>query len=182
MHLLPCRINWYPGSCDNYKSESLEIHVSCRQIDPKYRPSEARLFITGNKLLNFALTIRICSVNIKNLIPLFINADCNSDISTLHELQIFGIWYSEWTKVDNTWSFSVPAMLSEKLPCFLFNIYHGTNTRIMQGDETSTEKNASSQKWIQRIWTKCAWTCISNINRWRDFSYIDTVLHIIIFI
>ena len=43
MHLLPWWIRWYPGSCNNDKSESLEVHVSCRQIAPKYRPWDERL-------------------------------------------------------------------------------------------------------------------------------------------
>ena len=96
-------MSWYPGSCNNDKSESVEVHVSCRQIAPKYKPCDARLSITGNKLLNFALTLCIFNVSIKNSFWLFWNIDWTSDKSTYREWQKFVISCSESTKVDSTW-------------------------------------------------------------------------------
>ena len=34
-------MSWYPGSCNNDKSESVDVYVSCRQIAPKYKPCDA---------------------------------------------------------------------------------------------------------------------------------------------
>ena len=111
-------MSWYPGSCNNDKSESVDVHVSCRQIAPKYKPCDVRLSITGNKLLNFALTLCIFNVSIKNSFGLFWNIDWTSDKSTYREWQKFDISCSESTKVDSTWlrSFSVPAKLSQICP------------------------------------------------------------------
>ena len=49
VHLLPQRMCLYLGSCNNAKSESLEVHASCRQIAPKYRPCDVRLLMTEKK-------------------------------------------------------------------------------------------------------------------------------------
>ena len=73
VHLLPWWISWYPGNCNNDKLESLEVHVSCRQIAPKCRPWNARLSITGNIQLNFAVTLSIFNVRIENSYGLFWN-------------------------------------------------------------------------------------------------------------
>ena len=166
VHLLPWWINWYPGSCNNDKSESLEVDVSCRQISPKYRPWDARLSITRNRLSNFVLTLCIFDVSIRNSIWLFWNIDWISDISIYCEWQKFVICYFMF-RINKSWQHMVKiifrtSQVSIKMACTLFSNYHSTITHKRQSDnpgfitwicnwESKIHCHASQQ--IRRVWT-----------------------------
>ena len=80
--------------------ECLDNMLSCRQIAPKYRLWEARLSITGNRLLNFALTLNVY-LTLVWWIPLgyFVNIEWISDKSTYCEWQKFVISFQNQQKL-----------------------------------------------------------------------------------
>ena len=155
-------MSWYPGSCNNDKSESVDVHVSCRQIAPKYKPCDARLSITGNKLLNFALTLCIFNVSIKNSFGLFL--EYWLDFRQINIPRVAEIRYFMFG-INKSWQHMIKIIfctskVTINLPCSFFSVYHNTNylkgrmlTPVSQDKYTTSNIHCHASQQIRRVWT-----------------------------
>ena len=131
-------------SCNNDKSESLEVHIACRQIAPKYRSWDERLSITGNELSNLALTLWILNVSIMNSFLAILKY--RLDLRHITVLRVTKICYFMF-RINKRWQNVIKiifrtSQVSIKTVYSLFRIYHNTITHKRQSD------NPGFIRWI----------------------------------
>ena len=159
-------MSWYPGSCNNDKSESVDVHVSCRQIAPKYKPCDVKLSITGNKLLNFALTLCLFNVSIKNSFGLFWN-NYWTLLDFIGQINIPRVAENRYFMfgINKSWQHMIKIIFCTSkviinLPCSFFSVYHNTNypkgrmmTPVSQDKYTTSNIHCHASQQIRRVWT-----------------------------